>query len=48
VAVEAVNWRRRRFPFNAEQAVNIVGEIGPLFAMFIVNGAWYLWRHLGP
>ena len=29
---------RRHFPFNTEQTVNIVGEIGPLFAMFIVNG----------
>ena len=38
MAVEAINWRRRRFPLNAEQTVNIVGEIGPLFAMFIVNG----------
>ena len=28
------------FPFNAEQSVNIVGEIGPLFAMFIVNGLY--------
>jgi intracellular septation protein len=35
-----VNWRRRHFPFNAEQSVNIVGEIGPLFAMFIVNGVY--------
>jgi intracellular septation protein len=35
-----VNWRRRHFPFNAEQTVNIVGEIGPLFAMFIVNGVY--------
>jgi intracellular septation protein len=40
VAVQTVNWRRRHFPFNAEQIVNIVGEIGPLFAMFIVNGVY--------
>ena len=40
MAVEAVNWRRRRFPFNAEQTVNIVAEVGPLFAMFIVNGLY--------
>lgn len=39
VAVETVN-RRRHFPFNAEQTTNIVGEIGPLFAMFIVNGLY--------
>ena len=38
MAVETVSWRRRHFPFNAEQTVNILGEIGPLFAMFIVNG----------
>jgi intracellular septation protein len=38
VAIEAMNWRRRHFPFNAEQTVNIVGEIGPLVAMFLVNG----------
>ena len=38
MAVETLKWRRRHFPFNAEQTVNIVGEIGPLFAMFIVNG----------
>jgi len=28
----------RRYPFNTEQTVNILGEIGPLVAMFIVNG----------
>jgi intracellular septation protein len=33
-----MNWRRRHFPFNAEQTVNILGEIGPLVAMFLVNG----------
>jgi intracellular septation protein len=33
-----MNWRRRHFPFNAEQTVNILGEIGPLAAMFLVNG----------
>ena len=40
MAVETVNWRRRHFPFNAEQTVNILGEIGPLFAMFLVNGIY--------
>ena len=40
MAVETVNWRRRHFPFNAAQIVNIVGEIGPLFAMFLVNGVY--------
>jgi intracellular septation protein len=35
-----MNWRRRHFPFNAEQTVNIVGEIGPLVAMFLVNGIY--------
>lgn len=38
MAVESLSWRRRHFPFNAAQIVNIVGEIGPLFAMFLVNG----------
>jgi intracellular septation protein len=35
-----MNWRRRHFPFNAEQMVNILGEIGPLVAMFLVNGLY--------
>ncbi len=30
----------RIYPFNAEQSVNILGEMGPLFLMFIVNGIW--------
>jgi intracellular septation protein len=38
--VESITWRRRHFPFNAEQTVNILGEIGPLFAMFLVNGIY--------
>jgi intracellular septation protein len=40
VAIEAMSWRRRHFPFNAEQMVNILGEIGPLVAMFLVNGLY--------
>ena len=40
MAVNKVTWLRRHFPFNAAQTVNIVGEIGPLFAMFIVNGIY--------
>jgi intracellular septation protein len=40
VAVETITWRRRHFPFNTEQTVNILGEIGPLFAMFLVNGVY--------
>jgi intracellular septation protein len=40
VAVEAVSWRKRHYPFNAEQTVNILGEIGPLVAMFLVNGVY--------
>lgn len=35
-----MNWRRRHFPFNAEQTVNILGEIGPLVSMFLVNGIY--------
>jgi intracellular septation protein len=27
----------RQYPFNAEQTINVVGEIGPIFAMFLVN-----------
>jgi intracellular septation protein len=40
VAIEALSWQRRHFPFNARQTVNIAGEIGPLFAMFLVNGVY--------
>lgn len=40
MAVESLSWRRRHFPFNAAQTVNIVGEIGPLFTMFLVNGVY--------
>ena len=40
MAIETMNWRRRHFPFNAEQTVNILGEIGPLVAMFLVNGLY--------
>jgi intracellular septation protein len=40
VAIETMNWRHRHFPFNAEQTVNILGEIGPLVAMFLVNGIY--------
>lgn len=39
----------RRFPFNAEQTVNILSEFGPLVTMFVVNaihginaGTWAL------
>lgn len=35
-----MNERRRHYPFNAEQTVNILGEIGPLVAMFLVNGVF--------
>jgi intracellular septation protein len=30
--------RRWHFPFNAEQTVSVLGEIGPLVAMFLANG----------
>src|SRR6185295_634663 len=40
MAVETMNWRRRHFPFNAEQTVSVLGEIGPLVAMFLVNGIY--------
>ena len=32
--------RRRFYPFNAEQTVNILSEFGPLVLMFIVNAAY--------
>ena len=35
-----MNSRHRYYPFNAEQTVNILGEIGPLCAMFLVNGIY--------
>jgi intracellular septation protein len=35
-----MNWRQRHFPFNAEQCVSVFGEIGPLVAMFLVNGIY--------
>jgi intracellular septation protein len=31
---------KRLFPFNAEQAINILSEFGPLVTMFIVNAMW--------
>lgn len=41
--------KRRWFPFNAEQTLNISSEIGPIFTMFVVNflfgvkaGVWSL------
>jgi intracellular septation protein len=32
--------RRRFFPFNAEQTINIASEFGPLVTMFVVNAAY--------
>ncbi len=32
--------RQQIYPFNLEQSVNILGEMGPLFLMFLVNGIW--------
>ena len=29
--------RKRFYPFNAEQTINILSEFGPLVTMFIVN-----------
>lgn len=34
------SWLQRHIPFNGEQLVNILSEIGPLFAMFTVNGIY--------
>lgn len=33
-----MNWLRKKYPFTAEQTVNIFAEMGPVFAMFIANG----------
>lgn len=30
----------RWYPFNREQTINILGEVGPLLSMFIVNGVY--------
>lgn len=30
--------RHRWYPFNAEQTVNLLSEVGPLVTMFVVNG----------
>lgn len=32
--------RRKYFPFNAEQTVNILSEFGPLVSMFVVNAVY--------
>ncbi len=44
-----MKWLLSRYPFNAEQTVNILGEFGPLVALFVVNamagviaGTWAL------
>jgi intracellular septation protein len=49
MAIETISQRRRWYPFNAEQTLNITSEIGPIFAMFVVNfmygveaGVWSL------
>ena len=43
--------RRRLFPFNAEQTLNIASEIGPIFVMFVVNFIygveWGVWSLIG-
>src|SRR5690606_40505424 len=35
-----MSWLRRKYPFNAEQTVNILSEFGPLVTMFIVNAMY--------
>jgi intracellular septation protein len=32
--------KKRLFPFNAEQTINILSEFGPLVTMFVVNAAY--------
>ncbi len=38
--MQTTSWLKRHIPFNGEQMVNILSEIGPLCAMFIVNGVY--------
>jgi intracellular septation protein len=40
VTTETIRRRRWHFPFNVEQTVSVLGEIGPLVAMFLVNGIY--------
>jgi intracellular septation protein len=35
-----MSWIRKRFPFNAEQSINILSEFGPLVTMFVMNAAY--------
>ena len=35
-----MNTASHKFPFNAEQMLNIGSEIGPVFTMFVVNFVW--------
>ena len=35
-----MGWLTKHYPFSGVQTVNILGEMGPLFAMFLVNGVW--------
>jgi intracellular septation protein len=35
-----MNWLTKHYPFNSVQTVNILGEMGPLVSMFLVNGIW--------
>ena len=35
-----MGWLRKHYPFSGIQTVNILGEMGPLMAMFLVNGIW--------
>ena len=40
MAGESVARKKRFYPFNTEQTVNILGEFGPLVTMFIVNALY--------
>ncbi|MEO8650718.1 MAG: septation protein IspZ [Hyphomicrobiaceae bacterium] len=35
-----MDWLTKHYPFSGVQTVNILGEMGPLFTMFLVNGIW--------
>ena len=35
-----MQWILRRYPFNAEQTVNLLSEFGPLVTLFVINAAF--------
>ena len=35
-----MKWLLSKYPFNAEQTVNLLSEFGPLITLFVVNAIW--------